>query len=43
MEIFKITGFAVSDGPETEDGAGTLLRNLPEYHPARDIQRYVLH
>lgn len=39
IEIFKSIGFAVSDGPEIEDDWHNFSAlNLPEYHPARDMQ-----
>ncbi|MDY3548243.1 phenylalanine--tRNA ligase subunit alpha [Riemerella anatipestifer] len=39
IEIFKSIGFAVSDGPEIEDDWHNFTAlNLPEYHPARDMQ-----
>ncbi len=39
IEIFKWIGFAVSDGPEIEDDWHNFSAlNLPEYHPARDMQ-----
>ncbi len=38
-EIFKNIGFAVADGPEIEDDWHNFTAlNLPEYHPARDMQ-----
>ena len=38
-DIFKSIGFAVSDGPEIEDDWHNFTAlNLPEYHPARDMQ-----
>ena len=38
-DIFKSIGFAVADGPEIEDGWHNFTAlNLPEYHPARDMQ-----
>lgn len=38
-EIFKSIGFAVADGPEIEDDWHNFSAlNLPEYHPARDMQ-----
>ena len=38
-DIFKSIGFAVADGPEIEDDWHNLTAlNLPEYHPARDMQ-----
>ena len=38
-EIFKSIGFAVADGPEIEDDWHNFTAlNLPEYHPARDMQ-----
>lgn len=39
IEIFKSIGFAVADGPEVEDDWHNFTAlNLPEYHPARDMQ-----
>lgn len=39
IEIFKSIGFSVSDGPEIEDDWHNFTAlNLPEYHPARDMQ-----
>ena len=39
IEIFKSIGFAVSDGPKIEDDWHNFTAlNLPEYHPARDMQ-----
>ncbi len=39
IEIFNRIGFAVSDGPEIEDDWHNFTAlNLPEYHPARDMQ-----
>ncbi|MDO5615814.1 MAG: phenylalanine--tRNA ligase subunit alpha [Cruoricaptor ignavus] len=39
IEIFKTIGFAVADGPEIEDDWHNFTAlNLPEYHPARDMQ-----
>ena len=39
IEIFKRIGFALSDGPEIEDDWHNFTAlNLPEYHPARDMQ-----
>ncbi|MHA3047540.1 phenylalanine--tRNA ligase subunit alpha [Riemerella anatipestifer] len=39
IEIFKSIGFAVSDGPEIEDDWHNFTAlNLPEHHPARDMQ-----
>ncbi|MEJ8590066.1 phenylalanine--tRNA ligase subunit alpha [Riemerella anatipestifer] len=39
IEIFKSIGFAVSNGPEIEDDWHNFTAlNLPEYHPARDMQ-----
>ena len=39
IEIFKSIGFAVSDGPEIEDDWHNFSAlNMPEYHPARDMQ-----
>ena len=38
-DIFKSIGFAVADGPEIEDDWHNVTAlNLPEYHPARDMQ-----
>ncbi len=38
-EIFRSIGFAVADGPEVEDDWHNFTAlNLPEYHPARDMQ-----
>ena len=38
-DIFKSIGFAVADGPEMEDDWHNFTAlNLPEYHPARDMQ-----
>ena len=38
-DIFKSIGFAVADGPEIEDNWHNFTAlNLPEYHPARDMQ-----
>ena len=38
-DIFKSIGFAVADGPEIEDDWHNFIAlNLPEYHPARDMQ-----
>ena len=38
-DIFKSIGFAVADGPEIEDEWHNFTAlNLPEYHPARDMQ-----
>ena len=38
-DIFKSIGFAVADGPEIEDDWHNFTAlNLPEYHPARDMQ-----
>ncbi|NAW50289.1 phenylalanine--tRNA ligase subunit alpha [Elizabethkingia argentiflava] len=39
IEIFKSIGFVVADGPEVEDDWHNFTAlNLPEYHPARDMQ-----
>lgn len=39
IEIFKSIGFSVADGPEVEDDWHNFTAlNLPEYHPARDMQ-----
>ena len=39
IEIFKRIGFALSEGPEIEDDWHNFTAlNLPEYHPARDMQ-----
>jgi phenylalanyl-tRNA synthetase alpha chain len=39
IDIFKGIGFAVADGPEIEDDWHNFTAlNLPEYHPARDMQ-----
>ena len=39
IEIFSNIGFNVSDGPEIEDDWHNFTAlNLPEYHPARDMQ-----
>ena len=39
IDIFKRVGFTVSDGPEIEDDWHNFTAlNLPEYHPARDMQ-----
>ncbi len=39
IEIFKNIGFNVSEGPEIEDDWHNFTAlNLPEYHPARDMQ-----
>lgn len=39
IEIFRSVGFAVADGPEIEDDWHNFTAlNLPEYHPARDMQ-----
>lgn len=39
VDIFKRIGFALSDGPEIEDDWHNFTAlNLPEYHPARDMQ-----
>lgn len=39
IDIYKSIGFAVADGPEVEDDWHNFTAlNLPEYHPARDMQ-----
>lgn len=39
IEIFKSIGFAVADGSEIEDDWHNFSAlNMPEYHPARDMQ-----
>ena len=39
IEIFERIGFNVSEGPEIEDDWHNFTAlNLPEYHPARDMQ-----
>ncbi len=39
IDIFKRVGFALSEGPEIEDDWHNFTAlNLPEYHPARDMQ-----
>ncbi|MEM6719787.1 MAG: phenylalanine--tRNA ligase subunit alpha [Bacteroidota bacterium] len=39
IDIFSRIGFDVSDGPEVEDDWHNFTAlNLPEYHPARDMQ-----
>ena len=39
IDIFKSIGFDVADGPEIEDDWHNFTAlNLPEYHPARDMQ-----
>ena len=39
IEIFSRIGFTVSEGPEIEDDWHNFSAlNLPEYHPARDMQ-----
>lgn len=39
VEIFSRIGFTVSEGPEMEDDWHNFTGlNLPEYHPARDMQ-----
>jgi len=39
IEIFDRIGFTVSEGPEIEDDWHNFTAlNLPEYHPARDMQ-----
>jgi phenylalanyl-tRNA synthetase alpha chain len=38
-EIFRSIGFAVAEGPEIEDDWHNFSAlNMPEYHPARDMQ-----
>ena len=38
-EIFSRIGFTISEGPEIEDDWHNFTAlNLPEYHPARDMQ-----
>lgn len=38
-DIFKKIGFSVADGPEIEDDWHNFTAlNMPEYHPARDMQ-----
>ena len=39
IDIFNRIGFSLSDGPEIEDDWHNFTAlNLPEYHPARDMQ-----
>ncbi len=39
IDIFSTIGFNVSEGPEIEDDWHNFTAlNLPEYHPARDMQ-----
>ncbi len=39
IEVFSRIGFTVSEGPEIEDDWHNFTAlNLPEYHPARDMQ-----
>ena len=39
IEVFNRIGFTVSEGPEIEDDWHNFSAlNLPEYHPARDMQ-----
>ncbi|MDA9316869.1 phenylalanine--tRNA ligase subunit alpha [Polaribacter sp.] len=39
IDVFNRIGFTVSDGPEIEDDWHNFTAlNLPEYHPARDMQ-----
>ena len=39
IDIFSTVGFNVSEGPEIEDDWHNFTAlNLPEYHPARDMQ-----
>lgn len=39
IDIFKRIGFSLSEGPEIEDDWHNFTAlNLPEYHPARDMQ-----
>jgi phenylalanyl-tRNA synthetase alpha chain len=39
LDIFSLIGFNVSEGPEIEDDWHNFTAlNLPEYHPARDMQ-----
>ena len=39
IDIFSRIGFNVSEGPEIEDDWHNFTAlNLPEYHPARDMQ-----
>ena len=39
IEIFSEIGFSISEGPEIEDDWHNFSAlNLPEHHPARDMQ-----
>ena len=39
VEVFNRIGFTISEGPEIEDNWHNFTAlNLPEYHPARDMQ-----
>ncbi len=39
VDVFSRIGFTISDGPEIEDDWHNFTAlNLPEYHPARDMQ-----
>ncbi len=39
IDVFSRIGFTVSEGPEIEDDWHNFTAlNLPEYHPARDMQ-----
>lgn len=39
IDVFNRIGFAISEGPEIEDDWHNFTAlNLPEYHPARDMQ-----
>ena len=39
VDIFSQIGFNISEGPEIEDDWHNFTAlNLPEYHPARDMQ-----
>ena len=39
IDIFSQVGFSISEGPEIEDDWHNFTAlNLPEYHPARDMQ-----
>ena len=39
IDIFEKIGFTISEGPEIEDDWHNFTAlNLPEYHPARDMQ-----
>ena len=39
IEIFSNVGFSIAEGPEIEDDWHNFTAlNLPEYHPARDMQ-----